>query len=206
MASTPNISNPAKAATPVNPVAGSVSASVPVAPAQGRQGLTIDVVMSTADVPCDFWVGLYKQGLKKISEVASAAAIAEVFVAAARDGIEISGPVMITDTIRQRPSYMYLMPPPATGSAANLHWVQTAMRNIKSWEPEYVGFYLAPELIDMDSAAQLLFEMIARYAETHSTRRFCLLVGNHGLHRVLNLALFLKGELERTQVKVSVFH
>lgn len=171
-----------------------------------RSDITIDVVVGMGDVPCDFWVGLYRTGDRSVADVASAAEVADIFRGAARDGIKVAGPVLITDTLRDRPTFLYLMPPPARGAGTDLHWVQTSMRNIKSWEPEYVGFYMAPELLDIESSAPVLFEMIARYAETHSTRRFCLFVGEHGFHRVLNLALFIKAEMERTQIKVLVRH
>jgi hypothetical protein len=186
------------------PVAQPTSCEVP--PESADKGVTIDVVTRGDDVPCDFWIGLYKQGQKRVGEVAANDQIAQLFQMAAVDGVDVSGPVMISDTLRPRPLYVYLVAPPARKGSDTQQWVQAAMRNVQSWTPEYVGFYLAPELLDMEASGEILFELISRYVELHQTRHFCLLVGHLGYHRALNFAHFLKGELERTQIKTRILH
>ena len=206
-AKSPPVTNGAPHDEGVGPVPGSSPRlETPAETIEMSNGLAIDIVFSALDAPCHFWVGLSKPGQATCSEVLDCDDVSEVMQRVAENGIAVQGQVLLSDTSRMPPFFAYLMPPPGNAPADKQMWVQSALKNLRSWSPEFVGFYLAPELIDIETAQELLFDLISRLAEVKPTRRYCLLVGSYGLHRVLNMALFLKAEFERTAIPVRIFH
>lgn len=185
---------------------GPKAAAAPVtAPSAVRQ-VNIRVVASEGEADCRFWVGLVARGKRPPASLMEIDDIREVLGEAAKGGIAEAGPLMLSDAAHQPPRFVYLMPAPGAELRDRDAWIHAGVQTIKSWQPQAIGFYLAPELVDAPESHELLLAALRELIAAGVASEFYLLIGTYGLNALVNAALRLKREMENDLVNLFVYH
>ena len=155
---------------------------------------------------CNFWLGLASKGERTPQNVLGAATVVKMLDDAAVEGVIDDAPIMLSDTTQTPAQYLYLMPVPETDFRDRSRWIHTILETIKNWNPETIGIYLHPAVINSDSAKDLLGATLTALIESTRIKNYYLLVGSHGVNALINTALKVKTELETADREVVVFH
>jgi hypothetical protein len=178
-----------------------------VAAPPASKTVSLKITNLDTETNCAFWVGLSKPGSINPLALLDDPSVASIFTKAATEGIDETGPVMLSDTERNPPRFVYLLPMPGTEFRDQALWVDDLVATIRAWAPQAVGFYLAPELVDKGLAQATLLMVIKELVVTTPVTNYWLLVGSHGFNTVLNAALNLKEEIDGDQdLQFLVFH
>jgi hypothetical protein len=205
--STPEVGMPAIGVTHGAPSAApgpGVGAQIAAHP-PGRL-VTVRLVTSSADAPCDFWVGLAARGQRSPAELMDVGDVAAVFEEAATRGINDDGAIMLSDAHVSPPRYIYLLPTPEADFRSRASWIQDLVQALHSWAPKAAGFYIAPQLIASRDAYELLLTTLAALIQASPTEEYYLLTGAYGANALLNVALKLKTDVDGERVRLAVFH
>lgn len=171
-----------------------------------RRTVTIKLATKQTDTQCNFWIGLARKGELSPGSLLDKTDVAKVFEEAAQKGVSDDGPIMLSDTSVVPPRFVYLTQLPGTDFRERALWVTALVSMIKSWAPKTAGFYMAPELIEEHDSQELLSQVLRELILTTDSTDFYLLVGAHGLNKVLNTSLRLKLEIENETLNLLVFH
>lgn len=168
--------------------------------------VSLHLVATELDAPCSFWVGLAPEGKQAPAKLMDLSNIGNLLTQAATDGVIDGGPLMLSDTSVSPPRYVYLLPLPSDSLVARAQWIHDLVSTVRSWSPEGAGFYIAPELIEVPKAIELLLAVLSEAIEQAPTRDYYLLTGAYGLNSLLNAALRLKADLDTDKLTLHVFH
>jgi len=172
-----------------------------------RRTVTLKIATLDAETNCDFWVGVASSGKISPLLLLEEPSVQTIFSRAAAEGVTESEPIMLSDTERASPRFVYLLPMPGAEFRDQVLWVDDLVATIRAWSPRRVGFYLAPELLDTGTGQSLLLMAMKELIGSTDVNEFYLLVGSHGLNTVLNGALQLKEEIDEDQsLNFMVFH
>jgi hypothetical protein len=169
----------------------------------GRKPITLRLVTREDDADCSFWVGFASHGSVVPTKLMDGE-IPAILARAAKEGLADKGPVMLSDSTRDPPRYIYLLP--LSQPQESQRWVETIVETIRAWAPANAGFYFAPELITNALAGDLLLQVLKGLVKNSPTTSYYLLVGTQGTNAVLNIALRLRQELLKDTVNLYVFH
>ncbi len=157
---------------------------------------------------CSFWLGMFRQGKLEPQDLfGEKANLFGALERAAVKGMSEKDPVMVSDTSVQPPRFLYMMPTPTGDFRERLQWVAKIVDTVKSWAPDRIGIYLAPELVKPLEARDLLHQLLRGLIAETPARDYFLIPGGHGFNAVLNAALELKAELlDEHNISMFVFH
>jgi hypothetical protein len=170
------------------------------------KAVTLHLASRDVGAECQFWIGIAAQGSQSPGKLMDLEEVPALLTEAAIRGVHEAGPVMLSDTRRKPPRFIYLLPRPPKDEIARLAWVQELVDTLRSWAPQSAGLYIAPEVMAMEDAAMLLRTILAQAIRETATRDFHLLTGTWGLNPILNAALRLKKDLESEALPIHVFH
>lgn len=156
---------------------------------------------------CHFWVGLYRQGALRATDLLSLPSIEDIYHCAATEGVRDQEPILVADTSNLPAKGFYLLPTHGrhqTDQAEIETMVQSIATALEAIKPQRVGLYFSPELMDKTSCGLLLKHCLLKLRDAN-TREFYLYAGAHGVNTVLNTALEVKMMLV-DQEEVLVFH
>lgn len=164
------------------------------------------LVTTEAEAECNFWVGLSRQGGHSPAQLMDLAEVPSLLTEAAIRGVDEQGPLMLSDSSRTPPRYVYLLPVPREDFRDRAIWIHELVATIKSWAPPSAGLYIAPQLLESTEAHDLLLSVLREAIRNTTTEEYYLLTGTHGLNSVMNAALRLKAEMDSETLSVHVFH
>lgn len=164
------------------------------------------LVTNEAETTCNFWVGLARQGAQSPAHLMDLAEVPVLLTEAAIRGIDETGPLMLSDSSRTPPRYIFLLPTPRDDFRERAIWIHDLVGTLKSWAPACAGFYISPELMNSADAHDLLLSVLREAIRNTQTEEYYLLTGSHGLNSVMNAALRLKAELDSETLSLHVFH
>lgn len=164
------------------------------------------LVTSETDATCNFWVGLARQGGHSPAQLMDLGEVPALLTEAAIRGVDESGPLMLSDSSRTPPRYVYLLPLPRRDFRERAVWIHELVATIKAWSPASAGFYIAPQLMEPSEAHDLLLSVLREAIRATPTQEFYLLTGSHGMNSVMNAALKLKAEMDSETLSLHVFH
>lgn len=196
--------SPATVSSGMDPVVGDMTSSAPAA--QALPQFTIKLLNSADEVECSFWVGLTRPGTLEPQKLLDSPGVSEVLDSAAVHGVTDSGAVMLSDTLRVPPRFVYMTPAPSDDFRARAIWVGDVISTIQAWGPRKIGFYLAPEIASTESANEMLLHVLRELMNDPKDFEFYLLQGKHSKNRLLNMALKLRAELDLDGVDLKVYH
>lgn len=168
--------------------------------------LLINIINDEHESDCKFWVGFYRTGTMKPFQLLEIERVQEVFEKASTTGLDISGPIMLTDSLAQGPSYYFLSPLPQTEQEMNAEWVSKLCDSILSWNIDNIGFYFGTELMRPNASQVILSKILRKAILLRRQGKFNLLIGTHGINTIINVALDLRHHLLSEGVHVFVYH
>lgn len=164
------------------------------------------LVTTETEAECNFWVGLARQGGHSPAQLMDLSEVPSLLTEAAIRGVDEQGPLMLSDSSRTPPRYVYLLPVPRSDFRDRAIWIHDLVGAIKSWAPPSAGLYIAPQLLDSAEAHDLLLSVLREAIRNTTTEEYYLLTGTHGLNSVMNAALRLKAEMDSETLSLHVFH
>jgi hypothetical protein len=152
----------------------------------------------------NFWVGFFKQGTYKPSELYRLSTY-EILERASNEGIAEDDTVMLVDGTGNSPKFLYLI------NQANLgedgHEASEKIRKtLTSWKTPKIGIYLCPSLNREELFGDLLQDILTELISGLEIREYYLLTGRYGLNKLVNIAHELKASLESSGIVIDFFH
>jgi hypothetical protein len=174
-------------------------------PTKTKPNSRIARIVSKAEVDsCGFWIGLFHSGKLSPTDLWACSNTIELFEEAATNGITEQGPVMMSDSVSQPARFVYLLPSPP--SEERNTWLKQIVDTLKTWEPQRVGLYISPKVLDHSACDQLLQQVLKELLVHTSIKEFCVLPGKHGTNLILNSLLQLKFDIEAKNLDLLVMH
>ncbi|SME91696.1 hypothetical protein [Pseudobacteriovorax antillogorgiicola] len=152
---------------------------------------------------CNFWIGLFKNGVTMPQELYEHDNIDEVYYKAAHEGVADQEALLISNTEKDPPEHFYLLPLDELKKSPD-RIIEHIYDVLKAMAPKRAGFYFSRDLIDQATSLSLLKKVLLACRLT-PTKEFYLFAGKHGVNSILNTALDVKVELEES-MDVLVFH
>ena len=170
--------------------------------------VTLRLVSSDSEAECNFWVGLAQlDGTLTPGQILDdQRSIQDVFADSASKGIAGDQPLLVTDTERVPPRYLYFLGPPAGEFRERAIWLSELTKTIRSIQPGAIGFYLDPQLASEDEDHELVLAILRELIRVSDTVDYYLLIGEYGLNTLLNASVKLRAELLQDSINLYVFH
>lgn len=169
--------------------------------------VTLRLVASSEEAECNFWAGLSTPGTMTPSDILDdQRSIRDLFTDAATKGIAEDGALLVANTLKAPPQYLYFLPAPRDNFRDKAIWLADLTRTIKSIQPGSIGFYIAPELELDDDHHELVLSILRELIRVSNTSDYYLLIGDHGLNTLLNASVRLRSELMQDAINLYVFH
>ena len=171
------------------------------------KNLKVTLALSEESQVCNFWIGLCQKGSLHPHSLLDLETIQDILDQAALTGVTDNGPIMLSDSRKGVPKYIYLLPPPSFEPIdSECTWVNDLLKTINSWTPTRVGIYLSPQVMTEEKSNNLLKLILKNVMLQTNSSDFYLLIGSKNLNPLLNTMLDLKTELLEEKVSLSVFH
>lgn len=151
--------------------------------------------------PCRFWVSFYNQGKKDAKEASHLATPEEKLLYGGTKGFAESQPLALTDAkIGVRNCILFM---PASGYKHTQECCAYIINVIRGWDPERVGFYVAPNLFKKIDSQRILFHLVQEVIKDVLVKDIYLFTGHHGLNELLSVTSEIRKSLDRP---IDIFH
>lgn len=178
----------------------------PVIGASAISPINLRLIERESQVECNFWIGLVASGLLTPAELMQEQDVGALLHQAASQGVLDQPPILLADSSRVPPRYVYLLAPPTAEFRERAAWTSELTRNLGTWAPKRLGLYLAPELSRMHDVLELVSLSVRALVTSGVVHEVLLLIGAYGVNPLLNTALRLKSELEADGLVLHVYH
>jgi hypothetical protein len=173
-----------------------------------QRPVTLRLLAPDSEAECNFWVGLTRLGgeLTPGQILDDERPIQKIFEDAAEKGIAGNQTLLVTDTEKTPPRYMYFLSTPSDEFRERAMWLSELTQTIRSIQPGSIGFYIDPNLAVDDDEHELVLSILRELIRVSDTTDYYLLIGDYGLNTLLNAAVRLRGELLQDSINLYVFH
>ena len=167
---------------------------------------SLRIVLSRAGDPqvCNFWVGLYKsRGMGTSKEFLQIEKLDEAFRYLSEVGLIEDQALMHSDNTGVVHRQFFLLPQHEFASNTKVGKA-LILDTLEALVQKKAGLYLAPSLLNLNNAKQLLGELLVGLAKL-KTEEIYLLTTGIGVNQLLNISLAVKEHLRDTR-DVWIFH
>ena len=165
----------------------------------------LQIASANEDNGCYFWSGLFRRGPVRPQELLDLSDYQQIFAIAAQQGLDEDGVTMLSNTQCSPPRYTYLVPAPAASRQLDQATVQAFVSVLRLWQPPRAGLCLAPQLLEPQTTATMLLQIVREALLTTSLREFCLATGTQH-DDLLNTTVWMKENLEKEAINVRIYH
>jgi len=161
------------------------------------------------DSKCKFWIALFQKGKLGVSELLTHQSLGDIFSEAVQIGLNEKDNFMFVDS-KLRPSrYIYfshLFSP--MNLASKNEWIDQIKQVVRSWSPEHIGLYLAPQLFSKPKELYKLLDTLVTHLiiSKLSVKHIYFWKGDIRYNSLLNITVNIKSHLYNSGHFITIYH
>jgi hypothetical protein len=176
----------------------------------GKENIDIEanLVSSTKNVTCKFWLGIYKKGEISPQEILSSSDFDSALDKASSKGLDSTDSILFSDCSDGETNFLLLVPDLDKESSIEM-WLENIFSSVNSIAPKSIGIHFGASLMNKEALLEKIYAFISKSIDGEGKFKFNTLYVNtagHSYQDLLNVIFDIKNRLSNKDLNLKFLH